>query len=129
MSGTSDSRKPPEGFTAHLIRLVQACGDTLKKHAAEIVGTKSGTTSFQIVIELPRIENFEMVFPDIKVIQTYVSDEALKVEMERTYGHLSAPDDGSLPDTDLFPNAEEILKDCCCANPPASPEMESADDD
>lgn len=89
MSATSDSRKPPEGYTAHLIRLVQACGDTLKNHAAEIVGTKSGTTSFQIVLTLPRIDENGMSYPDMKVIQTYVSDEALKVEMERTYGDLS----------------------------------------
>lgn len=91
MAEKSGSRKPPEGYTAHLIRLVQACGDTLKNHAAEIVGTKSGTTSFQILIELPRIDENGVVFPDIKVTQTYVSDEALKVEMERAYGVSSTP--------------------------------------
>lgn len=121
MSGTSDSRKPPEGYTAHLIRLVQACGDTLKNHAAEIVGTKSGTTSFQIIIELPRIQDFEPVYPDIKVIQTYVSNEALKVEMERTYG------DRYKFQSDAEPLWDDAVKDCCCAS--ASPETEGAADD
>lgn len=95
MTDESVTRKPPEGYTAHLIRLVQACGDTLKNHAAEIVGRKSGTTSFQIIIELPRIQDGEAVFPDIKVIQTYVSDEALKVEMERAYGVRYKSDDAA----------------------------------
>lgn len=108
MAAESVTRKTPEGYTAHLIRLVQACGDTLKNHAAEIVGTKAGTTSFQIIIELPRIQDFEAVFPDIKVIQTYVSDEALKVEMERAYGDRYRLDD---------------------AAPSASPETEGAADD
>lgn len=95
MATESVTRKPPNGYTAHLIRLVQACGDTLKNHAAELVGRKSGTTSFQIIIELPRIQDFEAVFPDIKVIQTYVSDEALKVEMARTYGDRYRLDDAA----------------------------------
>lgn len=84
------------GFTAHLVRLVRAVGETLSSHAPEIVGRKSGTTAFDIIIHFPMlngtnddptplVELADMesppggVIPIIETRQRYLSDEALKV--------------------------------------------------
>lgn len=72
-------------YTAHLIRLVKAMGETLSNHAEEIVGRKTETTNLQIVLTFP--QSFDG-FPTLTVKQTYLSDEAIKVARDSPYANL-----------------------------------------
>ena len=89
---TNDRSRKSAEYTAHLIQLVQAAGETLVKHASEIVGTKSGTCGFAITLTFPQAYD-EVPVPKIAVTQTYVSDEATQVVFD-----WYAKDESSLTD-------------------------------
>lgn len=114
----------PNKYHVHLVRLVQACGDTLKNHAAEIVGSKSGTMKLQITINVP---NRAEGVPTIDVKQTYLSDEALDVDRDWPSAYEN-PDDART-NTPSDASWVDALKDCCCPNPSTPPETEGVDND
>lgn len=96
LNANDRSRKSAE-YTAHLIQLVQAAGETLVKHASEIVGTKSGTCGFVITLTFPQAYD-ENPCPKISVTQTYVSEEATQVLYD-WYSANGGPLTDTLPET------------------------------
>ena len=81
-------------YRAHLIRLIQAAGQTLINRAESLVATKPGTSDFKIVIHFAQGPNLSDTVPTIEVRHTFVSDEGAAVadEWPEAYRDIPAPD-------------------------------------